>query len=475
MVKVGRKFFFNQAHVKKNRLITIISIIVVAAIILITFFSTNYFYDKNNEKPNAKVQLKEFVEVEIFGSMPSILSYFKILENVRLNDIQINYDKDFTYDEDLSACTDEEKNTINKIRNQEIIVENNVDYFKCLNFIPNKTGYYDVNFDINGTKLKTQLRIIDTQAPVLTTKNINITNEESYYANDFANTCTDNSKQECYIEFYNPDRGQRIDYSKYKNPGTYEIKIVAKDSAGNKTEPQTATLTINEVKYYTVTFNSNGGSAVDSQRIREGERAFSAYPTRNGYYFDGWLLGKSKFNFENPINSDITLTASWKKIPTVGGGGGSSSSGGGGSYSSGGSSSSSDKCEYGTYDDTYEDISISATLINGRSMSDCADRNMGKNDETFQSLNYEMNRILDKEIGTDKSPGTLLKEIKDYHANVKYIYIERNIKGISNQKGGFIGIKASIIVYQTDEHNTFYKEIDTYDVYDCTLTSCKIY
>ena len=466
MVKVGRKFFFNQAHVKKNRLITIISIVVVLIIILITFFSTNYFYDKNNDKPNAKVQLKEYVEVEIYGSMPSILSYFKILENVQVNNIQITYDEDFTYDEDLSACTDEEKDTINKIRNQEIVVENNVDYFKCLKFIPNKTGNYDVNFDISGNKLKTQLRIIDTQAPVLTTKNITITDEDSYYANDFANTCTDNSKQECYIEFYNPDRGQRIDYSKYKNPGTYEIKIIAKDSAGNETEPQTATLTINEVKYYTVTFNSNGGSAVDSQRIREGERAFSAYPTRNGYYFDGWLLGKSKFNFENPIKSDITLTANWKKIstPSIGGGGGSI--GGGGGYSGGGSST--DKCPYGTYDDTYADVSMSATLINGKSMSDCSERSEGNSDSTFLRLTSIANNIVNKATGPG---GELYEDARYYYGNQINLSFTNHITGVLTDKGGFAGVYIKITLKNSDTGQL----LDTYEAYDCTNTSCNFY
>lgn len=471
MVKVGRKFFFNQAHVKKNRLITIISIVVVVTIILITFFSTNYFYDKNNDKPNSKVQLKEFVEVEIYESVPSILSYFKVLENVRLNDIQITYDQDFTYDEDLSACTDEEKDTINKIRNQEIIVENNVDYFKCLNFIPNKTGYYDVNFDISGTKLKTQLRIVDTQAPVLTTKNVTITDEDYYYANDFANTCTDNSKQECYIEFYNPDRGQRIDYSKYKNPGSYEIKIVAKDSSGNKTEPQTATLTINEVKYYTVTFNSNGGSAVDSQRIREGERAFSTYPTRNGYNFDGWLLGKSKFNFENPINSDITLTASWKKIstPPIGGGGGSY---GGGGYSSGGgyggNSSSTEKCPYGTYDDTYADVSMSATLITGKSMSDCAERSEGKNDATFLSLFSAANNIINK---VTSEGGDLYEDARYYFGNNIDLEFSGSVNGVLTDKGGLAGVHIKITLKNAKTGAT----LDTYEAYDCTRYSCNFY
>ncbi|MBQ4583766.1 MAG: InlB B-repeat-containing protein [Bacilli bacterium] len=475
MVKIGRRFFFNQSHVKKNRIITIVSIVTVVIIILVTFFITNYFYDNTNDKPTGKITLKDYIEVEIYNKVPSVLSYFKVLENIQTKDIQISYDEDFTYDEDLSSCTEEEINIINKIRNQEMIVENNVDYFKCLSFIPNKTGYYNVNFDIAGTKMKTQLRVVDTQAPVLTPKNITITDEDSYYASDFVSSCTDNSKQDCYIEFYNPDRGQRIDYSKYKNPGSYEIKIVGKDNSGNQTEPQTATLTINAVKYYTVTFNSNGGTAVDSQRVREGERAFSAYPTRNGYYFDGWLLGKSKYNFENPINSDITLTASWKKISTPSSGGGNSS---GGSSSSGSSNSgssnngsSTEKCKYGTYDDSYEDVSMSATLITGRNMKDCANKNDGSE---FAKLETYANDILKDAIGTAEknyNDGYLTKEVREYYGNQKNIHLEGYIEGVNNNKGGFVGIR--IIVTVTEKNNN--SPIDTYEAYDCTTTICKFY
>lgn len=466
MVKVGRRFFFNQAHVKKHRIITIISIFVVIIIILVAFFSTNYFYDKSNEKPIAKVALKEFVEVEIFNQMPSILSYFQVLENVNISDIAISYDDDFTFEEDLSACTEEEIDIINKIRNQEMNVDNNVDYFKCLNFIPNKIGYFKVNFEIGNKKLQTQLHVIDTQAPALTVKNVNITNEESYYANDFMASCTDNSKQECYIEFYNPKRGQRVDYSNYKNPGTYEIKIIAKDSSGNETEPQTATLTIKEVKYYTVSFNSNGGSAVDSQRVREGEKAYSSYSERSGYYFDGWLLGKNKFNFETPITSDITLTASWKKVST--GGGGSSSGGSGGSSGGSGGGSSTDKCKYGTYNDTYSDISMSATLINGKKMSDCADINDGTSDEEFIALKSIASNIITKVTGEG---GKLNEEARYYYGENIDFQFNASIGGISTDKGGFAGIYIKITLKNARTGAV----LDTYEAYNCSRNDCSFY
>ena len=72
------------------------------------------------------------------------------------------------------------------------------------------------------------------------------------------------------------------------------------------------------VKTYTVTFNSNGGSSVTSQKVTKGEKAKKPTdPTKDGYDFEGWKdENGSSFNFNTTINSDITLTASWKKIET---------------------------------------------------------------------------------------------------------------------------------------------------------------
>ena len=66
---------------------------------------------------------------------------------------------------------------------------------------------------------------------------------------------------------------------------------------------------------YTVTFNSDGGSAVDAQQVYKGETATEpATPTKTNYTFSAWYAdGETEaFNFaETPITGDITLTASW--------------------------------------------------------------------------------------------------------------------------------------------------------------------
>ena len=74
--------------------------------------------------------------------------------------------------------------------------------------------------------------------------------------------------------------------------------------------------------YYTVTFDSAGGSEVESQQVQHGERAITPIsPTREGYSFAGW---------NKPVNTtviieDTTFTAQWTRnyytvmFDTVGG------------------------------------------------------------------------------------------------------------------------------------------------------------
>lgn len=66
---------------------------------------------------------------------------------------------------------------------------------------------------------------------------------------------------------------------------------------------------------YTISFNTNGGEKVVSQEIEEGKTATKPNnPTKEGYEFLGWYLNGEKFNFETPIEKDVTLEAKWKEV-----------------------------------------------------------------------------------------------------------------------------------------------------------------
>ena len=68
-------------------------------------------------------------------------------------------------------------------------------------------------------------------------------------------------------------------------------------------------------KVYTVTFDSNGGSAVGRVEVKNNETLEApAAPTRNGYTFEKWIKPDgTEFKFgTDTITGNITLTASWR-------------------------------------------------------------------------------------------------------------------------------------------------------------------
>ena len=73
-----------------------------------------------------------------------------------------------------------------------------------------------------------------------------------------------------------------------------------------------------ETKEYTVTFDSNGGSSVKSQKIAQNAKASEPVtPTREGYKFLGWYLNDKLYSFNTAVTKNITLTAKWEKLPEL--------------------------------------------------------------------------------------------------------------------------------------------------------------
>jgi hypothetical protein len=68
-----------------------------------------------------------------------------------------------------------------------------------------------------------------------------------------------------------------------------------------------------ETVYYTVTFNSNGGSEVSSQKAAAGSTVkIPAEPIYDNYVFSEWTHNGKTWNFNSDtVNGDMTLTAQW--------------------------------------------------------------------------------------------------------------------------------------------------------------------
>ena len=63
---------------------------------------------------------------------------------------------------------------------------------------------------------------------------------------------------------------------------------------------------------HTVTFDSNGGSLVETQYVKDLEYAVKpANPTKEGYDFIGWLYNGDNYPFDSSVTKSMTLVAYW--------------------------------------------------------------------------------------------------------------------------------------------------------------------
>ena len=90
----------------------------------------------------------------------------------------------------------------------------------------------------------------------------------------------------------------------------------------NFSTPITSDLTLYAlwIELFTVTFEVNGGDAVDNQIIIDGEKITEVTPVKIGYTFNGWFTDSgldNAFDANTPITSNLTLYASWTEIAPV--------------------------------------------------------------------------------------------------------------------------------------------------------------
>ena len=85
------------------------------------------------------------------------------------------------------------------------------------------------------------------------------------------------------------------------------------ESSSESLESSSESITIT----YTVIFDSQGGTEVDSQEVIAGEKVLQpTQPTNDGYEFNYWYLTDAEvpFDFETIIDTDITLKAKWTEV-----------------------------------------------------------------------------------------------------------------------------------------------------------------
>lgn len=179
---------------KKKKYIIIGGLVLIIGC-LIGLYIFNKKDNTNNDK-QVKVVVKKDVNVEVMSEVLSVKDFFDgdMKENVKI----------------LYYLGDE-----------------NVDF----NDNYNAVGKYRVVIDVEGIKYETTLNVVDTTKPDLKLKSVSIVVGDKYEINDFVDSCTDNSGDECILS-YKEDKV-------YDKIGTYNIVIIAKDSSGNEVEEQT--------------------------------------------------------------------------------------------------------------------------------------------------------------------------------------------------------------------------------------------
>ena len=99
----------------------------------------------------------------------------------------------------------------------------------------------------------------------------------------------------------------------YRFVGLTEDKERKTDYDADTAVTADMTLYAKWVKTWTVTFDTAGGSAVNSQTVDDGGVAVApkSSPTRDDCQFTGWQYDGKSYDFSSKVTGDITLTAQW--------------------------------------------------------------------------------------------------------------------------------------------------------------------
>ena len=67
-----------------------------------------------------------------------------------------------------------------------------------------------------------------------------------------------------------------------------------------------------ELNRFTITFNSDGGSAVENKAVMLNNPIPLTTPSKEGYNFKGWFMSDGTQYTNQPVTNDMTLTARWE-------------------------------------------------------------------------------------------------------------------------------------------------------------------
>ena len=75
----------------------------------------------------------------------------------------------------------------------------------------------------------------------------------------------------------------------------------------------TLSLVACNIEQFKVTFDSDGGSLVETKEVNKGELLTKPDdPTKLGFDFIYWQLDNEEYKFDQPVEKDFTLVAKWE-------------------------------------------------------------------------------------------------------------------------------------------------------------------
>lgn len=293
--------------------------------------------EKNKEMDSAvaldiTIQNKDGVEIQPNGSVN--ISF----ENAAVSGDEINV---YHVTDDASAVTEVATNTQSFDTNHfsiYVITGENEKPLTTFNFVANDTT-------VSTQIVKTGDTLITPTAPDVAGKAFVEWQENGSKFDGFGEqtitktetrTITAKYEDALYVYFYNPEgtqimrtekvadhKGNNYSHVSYDVDSTH--KLVGWAANQNGTDDITKNIAVPEgstsvnvyaiiKKGYWVTFDSDGGSIVDSQFVLNGDKLVldkSTTPTKPGYTFDGWYDGSTKVENDATVISPMTLKAHW--------------------------------------------------------------------------------------------------------------------------------------------------------------------
>ena len=185
---------------------------------------------------------------------------------------------------------------------------------------PIKEGYTFDSWMLNGVVYDFNLPVVSNNTlkanwKAMITVTIELEEEqyeESYAVGDKINIDDFNlpSKEGYKIVFYLKNNASDEETKEENQASTNEREVFDLDTT--LTEALTLYAEYVKLKEVTITFDSDGGTKVDSIQTLEGKVIEEPKVEKEGFIFLGWFDGDKLFDFSKPVEKDMTIVANWK-------------------------------------------------------------------------------------------------------------------------------------------------------------------